>query len=154
MVARLLKERGWEVEVFLYGDPEKLPPDAKVNYERWQELGNCSPLTEHSQTQSDLFIDAVFGTGLTREIEDPDLIKWLEETHDVINDKHLTTKTVAVDLPSGINTDTGMVLGTSERLGSSARAMLTVTFHAKKNGHVLGEGPLLSGKVVVKDIGL
>ncbi|WP_333847902.1 NAD(P)H-hydrate epimerase, partial [Phaeobacter italicus] len=34
VVARLLKERCWEVEVFLYGDPDKLPPDAKANYER------------------------------------------------------------------------------------------------------------------------
>ena len=35
VVARLLKEWGWEVEVFLYGDAAKLPPDARVNYERW-----------------------------------------------------------------------------------------------------------------------
>ncbi len=39
VVARLLKQRGWEVEVFLYGDPEKLPPDARVNCERWVEAG-------------------------------------------------------------------------------------------------------------------
>ena len=37
VVARLLAEWGWEVEVFLYGDVDKLPPDAKVNYERWLE---------------------------------------------------------------------------------------------------------------------
>jgi hydroxyethylthiazole kinase-like uncharacterized protein yjeF len=39
VVARLLKEWGWEVEVFLYGDPEKMPPDAWVNYERWRGIG-------------------------------------------------------------------------------------------------------------------
>ena len=39
VVARLLHEWGWEVEVFLYGDPAKLPPDAKVNYERWIRSG-------------------------------------------------------------------------------------------------------------------
>jgi len=39
VVARLLKEWGWEVEVFLYGDPERLPPDARVNYERWVGMG-------------------------------------------------------------------------------------------------------------------
>ena len=44
VVARLLKEWGWEVEVFLYGDPAKLPPDARVNYERWGELGAVLPL--------------------------------------------------------------------------------------------------------------
>ena len=39
VVARLLKEWGWEVEVFLYGDPERMPPDARVNYERWRGMG-------------------------------------------------------------------------------------------------------------------
>ncbi len=39
VVARLLHSRGWDVEVFLYGDAENLPPDARVNYERWSELG-------------------------------------------------------------------------------------------------------------------
>ena len=39
VVARLLQERGWEVEVFLYGDEEKLPVDARVNYERWRGMG-------------------------------------------------------------------------------------------------------------------
>ncbi len=43
VVARLLKEWGWEVEVFLYGDPEKMPPDARVNYERWVGMGRFQP---------------------------------------------------------------------------------------------------------------
>src|SRR6056297_2575710 len=46
VVARLLKEWGWEVEVFLYGDPAKLPSDAKANYERGQRLGGVVPLEE------------------------------------------------------------------------------------------------------------
>ena len=45
VVARLLKERGWDVEVFLYGEVDKLPPDAKVNCERWGEMGEVIPLT-------------------------------------------------------------------------------------------------------------
>ncbi|MGL6212215.1 MAG: NAD(P)H-hydrate epimerase, partial [Paracoccaceae bacterium] len=40
VVARLLRECGWSVEVFLYGDPERLPPDAQVMCRRWEELGN------------------------------------------------------------------------------------------------------------------
>ena len=35
VVARLLKEWGWAVEVFLYGDPDRLPPDARANHDRW-----------------------------------------------------------------------------------------------------------------------
>ena len=43
VVARLLAARGWAVEVFLYGDPDKLPPDARVNYERWcGDGGRCT----------------------------------------------------------------------------------------------------------------
>jgi ADP-dependent NAD(P)H-hydrate dehydratase / NAD(P)H-hydrate epimerase len=45
VVARLLKEWGWEVEVFLYGDPERMPPDARVNYERWLGMGEVGALT-------------------------------------------------------------------------------------------------------------
>ena len=44
VVARLLKEWGWQVEVFLYGDEAKLPPDAKVNCERWREMGEVENL--------------------------------------------------------------------------------------------------------------
>ena len=39
VVARLLKQRGWTVDVFLYGDEAKLPPDAAENARRWRELG-------------------------------------------------------------------------------------------------------------------
>jgi NAD(P)H-hydrate repair Nnr-like enzyme with NAD(P)H-hydrate epimerase domain len=47
VVARLLKEWGWEVEVFLYGDPERLPPDARVNYERWVGMGEVRHKYSH-----------------------------------------------------------------------------------------------------------
>jgi NAD(P)H-hydrate repair Nnr-like enzyme with NAD(P)H-hydrate epimerase domain len=45
VVARLLKERGWEVEVFFYGEEGKLAPDALANYQRWGELGPIQPLS-------------------------------------------------------------------------------------------------------------
>ena len=44
VVARLLAGRGWAVEVYLYGDAGKLPPDARVNYERWCEVGEVRGL--------------------------------------------------------------------------------------------------------------
>ena len=44
VVARLLKEWGWEVEVFLYGEVEGMPPDARVNYERWLGMGEVRGL--------------------------------------------------------------------------------------------------------------
>ena len=48
VVARLLKEAGWEVEVFLYGDAQKLPPGAKVNYGRWSEVGAVQPFSDNA----------------------------------------------------------------------------------------------------------
>ena len=64
VVARLLKDWGWEVEVFLYGDAEKLPPDARVNYERWVAMGEVG-LLESANFNIDpiehtLFVDALF----------------------------------------------------------------------------------------------
>ena len=73
VVARLLRERGWEVEAFLYGDAEKLPSDARGNYERWCEIGESAgfgALRQSDLPGADLIIDAVFGTGLTRPIDD------------------------------------------------------------------------------------
>ncbi|MGI9390996.1 MAG: NAD(P)H-hydrate epimerase, partial [Boseongicola sp.] len=72
VVARLLKEQAREVEVFFYGDPEKLPPDAKANYERWRCLGEAQQWNDGAiedrlnETGHDLVVDALFGTGLTR----------------------------------------------------------------------------------------
>jgi len=66
VVARLLKDWGWEVEVFLYGDPERMPPDARVNYERWVGMGEVVPVPPHGDF--DLIIDALFGIGLNRAL--------------------------------------------------------------------------------------
>ena len=68
VIARLLAGRGWTVEVFLYGDPSKLPPDARVNCEQWLAMGSVNPWAPAiiSTASADLFVDAVFGAGLTR----------------------------------------------------------------------------------------
>jgi hypothetical protein len=52
VVARLLKEWGWEVEVFLYGTPEGMPLDARVNYERWVTMGEVAALTVNAFVQT------------------------------------------------------------------------------------------------------
>ncbi|WP_171178616.1 NAD(P)H-hydrate dehydratase [Ruegeria sp. HKCCD8929] len=144
VVARLLRERGWAVEVFLYGDPEKLPPDARVNYERWVEMGEILPLPEGTWSpHCDLHIDALFGTGLTREIP-----KAISYSLSYLHKHHAHFVAVAVDTPSGLCADSGRALGVS------GKADLTVTFHRSKVGHYLSEGPTRSGKIAVKDIGL
>ena len=146
VVARLLHQRGWQAEVYLYGECDRLPDDAQENCRRWQALGPVHGACDEgaaagADLRADLFLDALFGTGLTRPIEDTSLRQWLSARAGAAH-------RVAVDIPSGISADSGEVLG------QAFRADLTVTFHALKRGHRLGEGPEYCGKVEVADIGL
>lgn len=157
VVARLLKEWGWEVEVFLYGDEGKLPPDAKVNCERWRDMGEVAYKASNRDVfvNVDIIVDALFGTGLTRGLEADiselaDLIFDLPYTSDDIYIEHLEHKVVAIDIPSGVCADSGMPLGDN----TAFSAALTVTFHTEKVGHYLSLIPDQCGKVVIKNIGL
>lgn len=164
VVARLLGEMGWEVEVYLCGDPARLPPDARTNYARWTETGRVMDIFEFEvrrRWDCDIVVDALFGTGLTGPLEDLSLI--LSDLADAAalhaapgagSAGAEAPRVVAVDLPSGLDTDTGRVLVPSHGGQGASAANLTVTFHRRKRGHVVGDGPALCGHVVVKDIGL
>jgi hydroxyethylthiazole kinase-like uncharacterized protein yjeF len=161
VVARLLKQRGWEVEVFLYGDERKLPPDAAENCRRWREVGgDIAPLTAGEllpdlpdigalgsvyEGDNPLIVDAVFGIGLGRPVEG-DLAEVFRSVERMVEDDRIPV--VAVDVPSGLDADSGRVLG------QAACAQLTVTFHAPKLGHHVGEGPARCGRLAAVDIGL
>ena len=157
VVARLLKECGWEVEVFLYGDPEKLPPDARVNYERWLGMGpvimrriDPPPLTDDGlqiSTVPDLLVDAVFGIGLRRPFRGVFASLATEPVQAVLRKQQV--KRVAVDIPTGLEADTGEILGTAV-----LPADLTVTFHRLKRAHIHTARSGICGRVVVRDIGL
>ncbi|MDW4548477.1 NAD(P)H-hydrate epimerase [Defluviimonas sp. D31] len=147
VVARLLKEWGWEVEVFLYGDPGKLPPDARVNYERWLTLGPLHPSEQYDQFDwggADLKCDALFGTGLARPLTG--------EAARLANSMAGGERVVAVDAPSGVCLDSGRRL--LDPYEGGPEADLTVTFHVRKIGHVLHDGPCRCGTLRVADIGL
>jgi len=165
VVARLLKEWGWQVEVFLYGDPEKMPPDARVNYQRWCEMGDVAPFATltaavdaQSRPPADVTVDAVFGIGLSRPLP--------EDVREVFCNRvmsQLSGPVVAVDVPSGLCADSGRPLEPQSdrtecrdaaRDGFVVQASLTVTFYSLKPGHLLQDGPRHCGKVVVADIGL
>jgi yjeF C-terminal region, hydroxyethylthiazole kinase-related/yjeF N-terminal region len=170
VIARLLRQRGWAVEVFLYGDPEKLPPDAKVNYERWvaggghvhrdwETIYKAEQALRLHMLGASITVDALFGTGLTRPLGTLHNELW----HAFDLDTGPIYRLVSVDLPSGLCGDSGRLLGMeefaaqSEAKGmapSALAATLTVTFHCRKVGHVLAQGPIMCGKVVTKDIGL
>ena len=149
VVARLLHESNWLVDVYLYGDPEKLPTDARVNYERWTRMGQVLPMPSQykGNQRADLLVDALFGTGLTRPLDD-DLIASIQSFLPVKDAKGSSPLVCAVDIPSGISSDSGRLLP------AAIKADLCVTFHTAKTGHYLGMGPEYSGSLKVASIGL
>ena len=156
VVARLLKQRGWAVEVFLYGEVEKLPVDAKVNAERWLEMGAVHGFSMDIYDKmpcTKLLVDALFGTGLTRALP-----KNITDFIDFLNGRlrkpysYRYSRVVAIDMPSGLNSDTGELL--HYETGSWLFSKLTVTFAMEKIGHHLKRGPSFSSKIVCKPLGL
>jgi hydroxyethylthiazole kinase-like uncharacterized protein yjeF len=150
VVARLLKEWGWEVEVFLYGDPERLPPDARVNYERWAGMGTITP---HDRAAPDysgcdgLVIDAVFGTGLTRPLSG--------DVEKFVRAMARRGVGVSVDLPSGFCADSGKYLSEEDPDGHHCpEPQLIVTFQRSRLGHMLDQLPCIDARVKVVDIGI
>ncbi|GAB1363725.1 bifunctional ADP-dependent NAD(P)H-hydrate dehydratase/NAD(P)H-hydrate epimerase [Rhodobacter sp.] len=148
VVARLLKERGWSVEVFLYGDAGRMPADARVNHERWCGMGEVHPARHLNRSHLDgaaLAVDAVFGTGLSRSVPAGvwGSLAMVQESR---------VRLVAVDILSGICADSGRVISAGGYIDCPAD--LTVTFERAKCGHGLDMGARLSGRVHVVPIGL
>ena len=151
VVARLLKEWGWEVEVFLYGTPEGMPPDARVNYERWLAMGEvkAAALFASMDPDANVYVDAMFGIGLTRRISG-DGAQVLGELWNSARGHR--GRLVAVDVPSGLCADSGHDL--VETRGGGSPVDLTVTFAYAKLGHFLAPGPERCERLVCVDIGL
>lgn len=139
VVARLLGRIGWPVTVAVLDDRERLKGDAALNAARWERP--VLPLNPAILDGAGLVIDALFGAGLGRPIEGR-----AAATIQSVIARRLTS--VAVDVPSGVDGDTGTVLGVA------APAALTVTFFRRKPGHLLLPGRVLCGETVVADIGI
>ncbi|MFE3835508.1 NAD(P)H-hydrate dehydratase [Pseudogemmobacter sonorensis] len=154
VVARLLHGSGWAVEVFLFGEAGRLPPDARAMHDLWRALGPVrDPRGRRPEEMSGaaLVVDALFGTGLARPVSG-EIRAWLAGARAL---DRAGTRVVAVDMPSGLCADSGRVLGepvpAEEEEGG---ADLTVSFHRPRPGHFLGRGPLLCGRLRVVEIGL
>jgi len=149
-VARHLTNRGARVRVFLLASKEKFKGDAAANLAIVKAMGIKSSAVEDERglkklgektARADLVIDAIFGTGLTRNIEGI-----FAEAIAAIN--RADGPVVAVDIPSGLNSDSGQVMG------CAIRADLTVTFGLGKIGLYTGSGPEVCGGVEVADISI
>ena len=173
VVARLLKVKGWEVDVFFYGDRLRLAADAAENFDAWAAENPVLQLGFPFLTDLDhglfwektrgiigtfLVVDALFGLGLNRPLTRLQPI--LEEIeHNQFGRTEPTPiwgpRCVAVDIPSGVDSDTGQAPIIDAALYHLAvHADLTVTFHREKPGHTVEPGSILCGTVIVKDIGL
>ena len=146
--ARLLIAYGHEVRAFLVGDRDKMTPDAREMERLLEEAGGrLETYLPQDQEQNvwlttcDCMIDALFGVGLARPVEGDFLMA-------VQRMNHLPCPVVACDVPSGVNADTG------EILGEAVRAKTTVTFSCAKPGLYLGEGGPCAGEVQVVPIGI
>lgn len=135
VVARLLKREGWQVTVAALGEPQS--ETAKKMRHLWAEP--CADIG--AVNASPVLIDALFGIGLARPLDEA-LQKYVRELADGAMIR------IAVDLPSGISTDDGALLGDVPDFD------LTVALGALKPAHVKQPGAAKCGEIVLADIGL
>ncbi|MES5044279.1 NAD(P)H-hydrate dehydratase [Rhizobium nepotum] len=139
VAARALLQSGAAVAVHHLGDVAALKGDAQTAFER--SGGMPLPLGDYTPLAGDVVIDAVFGAGLSRDIP-PELHRVI----DAVTEAGVSV--LAVDLPSGLCGRRGAPLG------ASFKAERTVTFVARKPGHLLMPGRELCGLLEVFDIGI
>ncbi|HTI87779.1 MAG TPA: NAD(P)H-hydrate dehydratase [Alphaproteobacteria bacterium] len=142
VAARLLSEAGRSVRVALLGERAALKGDAAIAASTWS--GDVLPLGPEVLLDGAVVVDALFGAGLSRPLDGVALDVVRE-----VNRRRLPV--IAVDLPSGVNGDSGIVLGSPEDVPS---AVATVTFFRKKPAHLLVPSRELCGDIVVADIGI
>ena len=140
-LGRHLHNASINVVLVQLGEP-RAGSDAAINREICLKMGLCEvPLDDiATRADADLIVDAIFGTGLDRPVSGP--------AAEAIERMNVAAAPVlAVDVPSGLDCDTG------EALGTTVRADCTVTFVAKKPGLITAAAKEYVGKVVVADIG-
>lgn len=139
VTAYCLKKKNWPVTVYCAVDTHDLQGDASRAVDMWR--GDVLSFDEFELPEDGIIIDAVFGTGLSREVEGI--------THDVLLSlRESDCPVVAVDVPSGANADTG------ECQLCTPQAEVTVTFSYKKPAHLLLPAREACGEIIVADIEL
>ena len=144
-VARLLRERFFDLRVVFAGDAERLPADAAAAYRRFVDAGGTTLAEIPSASRWALVIDGLFGIGLKRPIGAPH-----DELIRAANALALRDgcPLLALDCPSGIDADTGRCLG------ETIRASHTITFIGAKPGLFTADGPDHCGEIAIADLDL
>jgi NAD(P)H-hydrate epimerase len=145
VVARKLRSVGAEVTVFLLGNPDKVSGAAKLNFDilstlsvEIQELSDIETF-RNAVMHADVIIDALFGTGITRNAEGlhAEAIRTINESGRIV---------YSLDIPSGINGNTGEIMGVA------VKADHTITFGLPKLGNILYPGWIHGGQLTVSHI--
>ena len=141
VVARHLKQWWYRVAVVFCGDPFMLSKDATKAFEAWRESGGDTHDLVPSGERWDLIVDGLFGIGLTRELaaKPAELVTFINSLH---------TPVLAIDVPSGLDADTGQVMG------RAVRARHTLTFIGLKPGLFTLDGPDHCGQVHLATLGI
>ncbi|MDS1141425.1 NAD(P)H-hydrate dehydratase [Pusillimonas sp. SM2304] len=139
VAARHLRDAGWPVRLGLLGGKALLTGDAAYHAKRWGD--DIAPLSPALLDGAGVVIDALFGAGLSRPLDGA-----AAATVSALLERRLPV--CAVDVPSGLDGNSGQVLGLA------APAQVTITFFRKKPGHVLMPGKHLCGEVLLADIGI
>lgn len=148
-IARQLSVSGLKVFIYVFGQKSSITDDAEVNYNIADRLGisisfisgvNINELTVKLK-HCGVIVDAVFGTGLSRDIDD-----FCGMVFEAVNASGAYV--VSVDIPSGVMGDTGRLCS------SSIRADETVSFQLPKVGNIMYPGAECNGKLKVVNIGI
>jgi len=153
VIARHLLNVGFKVTVVICGRREKIAGDARINLDILERLGHTiddlDPASHEVQTRveilagrADMIVDALFGTGLQGSLRAD-----YQALVEAINAREVPI--LAVDIPSGLDCDTGLPLG------AAIRAACTVTFVAVKRGFAAASGAnAYTGEIYVASIGV
>lgn len=139
VMARRLVQAKRAVVVAYADDPARLPPDAKIAYNAWMDVGGIVH-DDMPVSPSDgwaLVVDAIFGIGLQRPVVGR-YAEWIARLN------ALPAPRMAIDIPSGLNADTGQVMGTA------FKATHTLTFLGLKPGLLTLDGPDHAGALTVR----
>jgi len=152
VIARHLLNNDYKVQVVICGDPRKVKGDAKINLDILEKMGkpieqlnpkdNDIPTRiKEFTTDTNMIVDGLFGTGLSGPLRD-DYIQLIQSIN------ACDCPILAVDIPSGLDCDTG------QPLGAAVKAGCTVTFVAVKKGFICEGARSYTGEIFTASIGI
>lgn len=138
-LARILRENNYNADIFLAGNKEHFTEEMKKQFHIAQNL-EINIVNKTNMQEYNLVIDALFGIGLSRNIEGT--------YYNIIEDiNNSGADIMAVDTPSGIDSETGNIMGIA------VKADITITFGTVKQGLLLYPGADYAGNVIIKNVG-